>query len=77
MPSSTRTRPSVAAALLAIALAPLCAGQATAADDLAPLRVAQADDAYRPGGTAYATTPIGRMTPPGMARSTPGDRQAG
>ena len=55
MPSSTRTRPSVAAALLAIALAPLCAGQATAADDLAPLRVAQAD-AYRPGGTASATT---------------------
>jgi hypothetical protein len=53
MPSSTRTRPSLAAALLAIALAPLCAGQATAAaDDLVRLRVAQVDDAYRPGGTA-------------------------
>ena len=55
---------------------PALRGQATAADDLAPLRVAQADDAYRPGGTASATTPIGRMTPPGTARSTPGDRQA-
>jgi hypothetical protein len=52
MPSSTRTRPSLAAALLAIALAPFCAGQATAADDLAPLVVAQADDAYRPGSTS-------------------------
>ena len=50
MPSSTRTRPSVAAALLVIALTPLGAGLATAADDLAPLRVAQVDDAYRPGG---------------------------
>ena len=48
MPSPNRTWPSVAAALLAVALAPLCAGP-TAANDLAWRQVAQADDAYRPG----------------------------